>query len=69
MTGFGAFFGSLLGSVSPKLIGFSLSFAAGAMLYIITCELIPESKQRYSGRFSSIGNMLGLIIGLFTKIL
>ena len=69
MTGFGAFFGSLLGSVSQKLIGFSLSFAAGAMLYIITCELIPESKQRYSGRFSSIGNMLGLIIGLFTKIL
>lgn len=69
MTGFGAFFGVILGSISQSLIGFSLSFAAGAMLYIVTCELIPESKQRYSGRFSSLGNILGLILGIFSKVL
>ena len=69
MTGFGAFFGCILGNISLTLIGFSLSFAAGAMLYIITCELIPESKQRYSGKFSSLGNMLGLILGLFIKVI
>lgn len=68
-TGLGAFFGVIIGNISQSLIGLSLSFAAGAMLYIVSCELIPESKKRYSGRFASLGNMLGLIIGLFTQIL
>lgn len=68
-TGLGAFFGVVIGNISKNLIGLSLSFAAGCMLYIVACELIPESKKRYSGRFASLGNMLGLIIGLFTKVL
>ena len=68
-TGLGAFFGVIIGNISQDLIGLSLSFAAGCMLYIVACELIPESKKRYSGRFASLGNMLGLITGLFTKIL
>lgn len=68
-TGLGAFFGAIVGCISQSFIGFSLSFAAGCMLYIVACELIPESKKRYSGRFASFGNMLGLIIGLFTKCL
>lgn len=68
-TGLGAFFGVIIGNISENLIGLSLSFAAGCMLYIVACELIPESKKRYSGRFASLGNMLGLISGLFTKIL
>lgn len=68
-TGIGAFFGVIIGNISQKLIGLSLSFAAGCMLYIVACELIPESKKRYSGRFASLGNMTGLIVGLFTKVL
>ena len=54
----GTFFGAIIGNISKALIGFSLSFAAGAMLYIISCEIIPESKKMYSGRISSIGNVL-----------
>lgn len=44
-TGIGAFFGAIIGNISKDLIGFSLAFAAGAMLYIVSCELIPESKN------------------------
>lgn len=66
-TGIGAFFGVIIGNISEILIGFSLSFAAGAMLYIVTCELIPESKKIYSGRFASLGNMFGLVLGLLTQ--
>ena len=66
-TGLGAFLGAIIGNISEILIGISLAFATGAMLYIVTCELIPESKRRYSGRFASLGNMLGLIIGIFTQ--
>ena len=46
-TGVGAFLGALLGNISDVFIGISLSFAAGAMLYIISCELLPESKILY----------------------
>ena len=53
-TGIGAFFGGFLGNVSKEMIGVSLAFAAGAMLYIISSELIPESKKLYRGRNSII---------------
>lgn len=68
-TGLGAFFGVLIGNISQIFIGLSLSFAAGCMLYIVSCELIPESKKRYYGRFNSLGFMIGIIIGLFIKAL
>ena len=38
-TGLGAILGAIIGNVSEKMIGFSLGFAAGAMLYITACEM------------------------------
>ena len=35
-TGIGAFFGALVGSISEEIISICLSFAAGAMLYIVS---------------------------------
>ena len=35
-TGIGAFFGALVGSISEEVIAICLSFAAGAMLYIVS---------------------------------
>ena len=63
-TGVGALFGALIGSISEAVIAICLSFAAGAMLYIVSGELIPESNKLYSGRMSSVGNMLGFLIGI-----
>ena len=63
-TGIGAFFGAILGGVSKSVISVCLSFAAGAMIYIVSGELIPESNQLYHGRMTAIGNMLGLLIGI-----
>ena len=63
-TGLGAFFGAIVGNISSILIGISLAFAAGAMLYIVSCELIPESKSIYKGRFVSLGNILGILVGI-----
>ena len=63
-TGAGALFGALIGSISQEVIGISLGFAAGAMMYIVSCELIPESNSMYKGRFSRLGNVLGLILGI-----
>lgn len=63
-TGIGAFFGAMLGTISTGVISICLSFAAGAMLYIVSGELIPESKSLYKGRFASLGNILGFIVGI-----
>ncbi len=68
-TGIGAFFGAIVGSISEQVISICLSFAAGAMLYIVSGELIPESNSLYHGRMTAVGNMLGFIIGIFaTKL-
>ncbi len=63
-TGVGAFFGALIGNISNEIIALCLSFAAGAMLYIVSGELLPESSKLYSGKLSSMGNVLGFILGI-----
>lgn len=63
-TGIGAFFGALVGGISKGVIAMCLSFAAGAMLYIISGELIPESNKLYKGKISAIANISGFILGM-----
>lgn len=67
-TGIGAFFGALVGTISKQIIAICLSFAAGAMLYIVSGELIPESSKLYKGKIASIGNILGFILGIFATM-
>lgn len=64
-TGIGAFFGALIGGISQTVIAMCLAFAGGAMIYIVSGELIPEANQLYHGRMTAIGNMIGLLIGIF----
>lgn len=68
-TGIGAFFGALVGGISEQIISMCLSFAAGAMLYIVSGELIPESNQLYHGRMTAIGNMFGFLLGMIAMSL
>ena len=63
-TGIGAFFGAILGTVSQELISMCLAFAAGAMLYIVSGELIPQSNRIYHGRFASMGHIIGFLLGV-----
>lgn len=64
-TGIGAFFGALVGSISQTIIAMCLAFAGGAMLYIVSGELIPESNNLYKGKLPVLGNIIGFIIGMF----
>ena len=63
-TGIGAFFGALVGTIGEEIIAMFLAFAGGAMLYIVSGELIPESNNLYKGKLPVIGNLIGFIIGM-----
>ena len=68
-TGIGAFFGGIIGTISKNIISLCLAFAAGAMLYIVSGELIPESNSLYKGRLTGIGNICGFLIGILATTL
>ncbi len=68
-TGVGAFFGAIIGSISETIIATCLSFAAGAMLYIVSGELVPEANHLYHGRMTALGNMLGFLMGIFATFI
>jgi zinc transporter, ZIP family len=44
------------------ILPYALAFAAGAMIYVVVEELIPESQQSGSTDFATIGAMLGFAI-------
>jgi ZIP family zinc transporter len=70
------FFGQLSGAVEPiagvvgaaavilmrPILPYALSFAAGAMIYVVVEELIPESQFEKSGDVATIGAMLGFAV-------
>ena len=47
-TGIGAFFGAIIGSISQQIIAMCLSFAAGAMLYIVSRRIDTRVKSTIS---------------------
>lgn len=60
----GALVGYGAGTMNPLLLAVSLSFAAGAMLYVIFGELLPESEQLWQNRLSGLSTMLGMLLGM-----
>jgi len=60
----GALLGYSIGTMNPMLLGISLSFASGAMLYVIFGELLPESEHLWQHRLSGVATMLGVLLGL-----
>ncbi len=62
--GIGAFLGGALGGVSNLALSLGLGFAAGAMLYIVFDELIPDAHRRMDGHFAIGGILSGIILGI-----
>lgn len=66
----GGLFGALAGSYADALIPFSLCAAAGAMLWVVSHELIPASHKPGQEAAASSGLILGfaLMTGLATLL-
>lgn len=76
------FYGQLSGIVEPiagvlgaymvlavePLLPYALSFAAGAMIFVVVEELIPESQTGNETDFSTIGAMLGFSVMMLLDV-
>lgn len=62
--GIGSLCGGLFGSLSPQMLALALAFAAGAMLFLVFHELLPEAHDLDFPHAATCGAILGIIVGL-----
>jgi ZIP family zinc transporter len=58
----GAVLGASVVTTSAMLLPWGLSFAGGAMLFVISHEIIPESHRKGHERYATGGLMLGFVV-------
>lgn len=58
----GAVVGAAVVSLSAALLPWGLAFAAGAMLFVISHEIIPESHRKGHEAFATGGLILGFVL-------
>jgi len=70
------FYGQLSGMVEPlggmcgaiavvfaeRCLPYALAFAAGAMIYVVVDDLVPEARVKGNGQLASIGTMVGFVV-------
>jgi ZIP family zinc transporter len=61
-------FGAYLVLIVTPLLPYALSFAAGAMIFVVVEELIPESQAGNETDLSTIGALLGFATMMFLDV-
>lgn len=68
LTGFptvlGALLGYTIGAMGPIALALSLSFASGAMLYVVFGELLPEAILMWRSKLPAAATVIGMLTGL-----
>lgn len=63
---------ALLGAAAVQLaspmLPYAMGFAAGAMLYVISDEIVPETHRRGHERLATSGLMLGVLVMLYLDV-
>ncbi len=60
----GTILGYSLGLIGPIWLALSLTFAAGAMLYAVFGELIPEAILMYKSKLPAFAILVGFLLGI-----
>jgi len=60
--------GAVLAITMRNILPFTLSFAAGAMIYVVIEELIPESQMMETTKIATIGAMVGFTIMMLLDV-
>lgn len=58
----GAVIGAAAVVIIRQILPYALAFAAGAMIYVVIEELIPEAEQGSNTDIATIGAMLGFVV-------
>ena len=61
-------FGALLAILIAPIMPFTLSFAAGAMIYVVVEELVPEMHMGEHSHAGTAGAMLGFAVMMVLDI-
>jgi zinc transporter ZupT len=64
----GGLIGASVVGLLPGALPWGLGLAAGAMIYVVTAEIIPETREQSKGDSSMIGLMIGLVGMMFLDI-
>ena len=64
----GGLIGASVVDLLPGALPWGLGLAAGAMIYVVTAEIIPETREKSKGEGSMIGLMIGLVGMMFLDI-
>jgi ZIP family zinc transporter len=64
----GGFIGIAAASFSEPILPWSMTFAAGAMIYVISHEIIPETHTRGFQNEATAGLTLGLVLMTFLDV-
>ena len=57
-----AVFGALVVGIAQPILPFALAFAAGAMIFVVVEEVIPESHASGHGDAASLGVIIGFVV-------
>lgn len=60
--------GALAVMIMKSILPYALSFAAGAMIYVVVEELIPEAQLEKHSNVGTIGTMLGFAIMMILDV-
>lgn len=60
----GALAGFLLGGLGPASLALALSFASGAMLYVVFGELLPEAARLWRSHWPALAAVIGMVVGM-----
>ena len=60
--------GAVAVTVVEPLLPCAMGFVAGAMLFVISDEIVPETYTRGNERLATLGTMAGVIVMLYLDI-
>lgn len=64
----GGIIGAGVVSIARETLPWGMAFAAGAMLFVIVDEIIPDISQKSLGQSGALGLMVGFVVMMFMDI-
>ncbi|QLH77112.1 ZIP family metal transporter [Halosimplex rubrum] len=60
--------GALAVTLAAPILPYAMGFAAGAMLFVISDEIVPETHLRGNERVATLGTMAGVVVMLYLDV-